>query len=165
MSEQSGKRHYWHATFRTAAYIGILGALAWTTVMVIPISPLSEIPRIIVGVPGEWLLVAYLLYVVLGCGAFGWLSGLLNVIEKQENRKVSSAIMWPGFTMLFAGLTLSCVLLGYAGASGGYASTYGSSQSLQQLLTPYVNPIIATAIVAVAGAALVLLAMVRARGP
>jgi len=165
MSDQSGRRKYWYATFRTAAFIGILGALVWTIVMVIPISPLSEIPHIIVGAPGEWLLVAYLLYIMLGCGAFGWLSGLLNVMEKQENRRVSSVIMWPGFVMLFAGVTLSCVLLGYAGASGGYASTSGSSQSLKQLLTPYVDPIISTTIVAVAGAALVLLAMVRARGP
>ena len=164
MSDQSERRNYWYATFRTAAYIGILGTLIWTVVMVMPVSPLSEIPRIIVGAPGEWLLVAYLIYIVLGCGAFGWLSGFLNVIERQENRRVSSAIMWPGFVMFFAGVTLSCVLLGYAGASGGYASTNGSSQSLQQILTPYVDPIISTAIVAVAGAALVLLAMVRARG-
>jgi len=133
--------------------------------MVIPVAPLSEIPHIIVGAPGEWLLVAYIVYVSLGAGAFGWLSGLLTVIEKQENRKVSSTIMWPGFVMFFFGVTLSCILLGYAGASGGYASVGGSAHSLQQLLAPYVDPIASTAIVATAGATLVLLAMVRARGP
>lgn len=156
---------YWYDIFRKACYVGIFGSLVWTVVMVAPVAPLSEIPRIIVGAPGEWLLVAYLVYISLGAGAFGWLSGLLIVIERQENRKVSSAIMWPGFVMLFFGVTLSCLLLGYAGASGGYASMSGSTYSLQQLLAPYVNPIASTAIVATAGAALVLLAMVRARGP
>lgn len=61
-------------------------------------------------------MVAYLLYISLGGGAFGWLSGLLHVIEKEENRNVSPSLMWPGFIMLFFGVTASCVSLGYARA-------------------------------------------------
>ncbi|MGP8125956.1 MAG: hypothetical protein ACLQEQ_08890 [Nitrososphaerales archaeon] len=165
MSSPSKKRH-WYSTFRMAAYASVFGALTWTVLMVLPFSPFSELPPIMVGGgPGQWLVVAYLLYVSLGGGAFGWLSGLLHVIEKGEDRDVSPSLMWPGFVMLFFGVTVSCVSLGYAGASGGYASINGGSSSLHQMLSPYVYPITATAVVAVAGAVLVLLAMIRARGP
>jgi hypothetical protein len=160
------KKRYWYTTFRSASYVSVFGALIWTILMVIPFSPFSEIPPILVGGgPGQWLVVAYLLYVSLGGGAFGWLSGLLRVIEKEENRDVSPSLILPGFIMLFFGVTVSCVSLGYAGASGGYASINGASSSLHQMLSPYVYPITATTIVAVAGAVLVLLAMIRARGP
>ena len=149
--------------------MSVLGALAWTVAMVVPFPPFSKIPQIIVeGGAGQWLVVAYLLYLSLGGGAFGWLSSLLHTIEKEENRDVSPSLMWPGFVMLFFGVTVSCVSLGYAGASGGYASIInanGVSPSLHQMLSPYLYPITATTIVAVAGAVLVLLAMIRARGP
>jgi hypothetical protein len=134
--------------------------------MVLPFAPFSEIPPILVGGgPGQWLVVAYLLYITLGAGAFGWLSGLLHAIEREENREISSTLMWPGFVLLFFGVTVSCASLGYAGATGGYASINGASSSLHQMLSPYVYPITATTLVAVAGAFLVLLAMIRARGP
>lgn len=160
------KKRYWYATFRTASYASVFGALIWTVAMVLPFHPFSEIlPIMVGGGPGLWLVVSYLLYISLGGGAFGWLSGLLHVIEKQENRDVSPSLMWPGFIMLFFGVTVSCVSLGYAGASGGYASINGASPSLHQMLSPYLYPITATTVVAVAGAVLVLLAMIRARGP
>jgi len=134
--------------------------------MVLPFSPFSEIPPIMVGGgPGEWLVVAYLLYISLGVGAFGWISGLLHVIERGEDRDVNPSFMWPGFVMLFIGVTASCVSLGYAGATGGYAFVNGSSSSLHQMLSPYLYPVTTMAIVAVIGAVLVLLAMIRARGP
>lgn len=159
------KTRYWYQTFRTACYVSVFGVLVWTVVMVFPLAPLSEFPRIIVGVPGEWLIIAYVLYLSIGVGAFGWVSGLLTVIERQENREVSPSLMWPGFVMMFFGVTSSCVLLGYAGASGGYAALNGAPSTLQQMLLPYVDPITTTALVAVAGAAFVFLAMLRARGP
>jgi heme/copper-type cytochrome/quinol oxidase subunit 1 len=135
--------------------------------MVIPFHPFSEIPPIMVGGgPGQWLVVAYLLYVSAGGGAFGWLSGLLRTIEKEENREINPSLMWPGFLMLFLGVTVSCVSLGYAGATGGYASIIEHDPTpLRQMLSPYVYPVTAAVIAAVAGAVLVLLAMIRAKGP
>jgi len=159
------RRRYWYTIFRDASYVSIFVALVWTVLMVLPFAPFSEIPPIMVGGgPGEWLVVAYLLYLSLGAGAFGWLSSLLHLIERDENREVSSSMMWPGFTMLFFGVTVTCVSLGYAGASGGNALVNGSVSSLHELLSPYLYPITATTIITVAGAALVLLAMIRARG-
>lgn len=160
------KERYWYTRFRVASYVNVFGALIWTIIMVLPFSPFSEIPPIMVGGgPGEWLVISYLLYLSVGIGGFGWVSGLLEVIEKEEKRGVSPPLMWPGFVMLFCGVTVSCVSLGYAGASGGYALENGSSSTLHQMLSPYLYPISATTIVAVAGAFLVLLAMIRARGP
>jgi hypothetical protein len=164
----SPQKKSWYATFRTASYLSVFGALVWTVAMVIPFPPFSDFPPILVGGgPGQWLVVAYLLYLALGSGGFGWLSGLLYTIEKAENRIISSSIMWPGFLMLFSGVTASCVSLGYAGAAGGYASIINgaSTTSLKQMLSPFVYPITAMVAVAVAGAVLVLLAMIRARGP
>jgi len=164
--DSTSEKRYWYSIFRVASYVSVFGALIWTVAMVLPFSPFSELPPIMVGGgPGQWLVVAYLLYISLGAGAFGWLSGLLHVIERGENREVSPSLMWPGFVMLFFGVTASCVSLGYAGASGGYASINGASSSLHQMLSPYVYPVTATTVVAVAGAVLVLLAMIRARGP
>jgi len=157
---------YWYTRFRVAAFVSIFGAVIWTVLIVLPFSPFSKIPPImIVGGPGDWLVVAYLLYISLGAGAFGWLSSILRVIEQEERRTISPSLMWPGYLLLFFGVTVSCVSLGYAGASGGYALVNGSSSTLHQMLSPYLYPISATTIVAAAGAVLVVLAMIRARGP
>ena len=165
MSSPPSKR-YWFEIFRSACYASAFGALIWTVLMVLPFTPFSEIPPIMVGGgPGEWLVVAYLLYLSLGVGAFAWLSSLLHTIEKEEQRGIGPSLMWPGFIMLFFGVTVSCLSLGYAGATGGYAYVNGSTSPLHQMLSPYVYPITATTVVAVAGAVLVLLAMIRARGP
>ena len=164
MSSQA-TRKYWYARCREASYIGILGSVAWTVALVLPFRPFDELPPVMAGGgPGEWLVIGYLLYVILGVGAFGWLSGLLHVIEMEEGRTISQSLMWPGFLMLLLGTTVSCVSLGCAGASGGYASLNGGTSSLHQMLAPYLYPLSATTIVAAAGAFMVLLAMVRARG-
>lgn len=155
----------WYRRFRGVSYAGTLVVIVWTAVIVIPVSPFSEVPRIVVGVPGEWLLVGYLLYILLGCGAFGWLSGMLRVLEHDEGRALDNRLMWPGFLLLAAGVTASCLLLGYAGAVGGNAALNGSATPLQQLLSPYVDPISGTALISVTGAAAVLAAMIRAEGP
>ncbi|MGP8057613.1 MAG: hypothetical protein ACLP9K_08470 [Nitrososphaerales archaeon] len=86
------KSRYWHAAFRAASYANVFGALVWTVVVVLPFHPFSEIlPIMVGGGPGLWLVVSYPLCISLGGGAFGWLSGLLYVIEKQENRDVGPA--------------------------------------------------------------------------
>ena len=155
---------YWYATFRSASLINMMVALVWTALMVIPVAPFSEVPRLLVDEPGEWLLVGYLIFVSVGGGAFGWLSGLLSQIEKGEGRTVSSSLMWPGFALFYFGVVASCALLGYAGAAGGFAYMNGGT-SLQHMLTQYVYPITSTALAGVVGAMLVLLAMIRAKGP
>lgn len=158
----------WHARFRIACYANAFGALIWTVLMVLPFAPFSYIPPIMVaGGPGQWLVVAYLLFISVGAGGFGWLSGLLRTIEVDENRRIEPSLMWPGFVLLYLGVTASCALLGFAGALGGYESTIsgGPVTPLHDLLSPYVYPVTSTVLLAVFGAFLALLAMIRARGP
>jgi hypothetical protein len=164
MNASSGRR-YWYPTFRYAFYAGMLVSLVWSLLMVAPIAPLSDAPRIVVQAPGIWLLVAYLVYVSVGTGLFAWLSALLSVIERQEGREVDGRFMLPGFVLLLVGVTASCGLMAYAGATGGYAHINGTTFSLSQMLLPYVDPITALASVGILGGGLVLLAMVRARVP
>ncbi len=142
-------------------------SLVWTVLIVLPFAPFSCLPPIIVGGgAGLWFVIAYLLFVFVGSAGFGWLSNTLYVIEVSENRSLDSLMMWLGFVFLEFGTAASCVLLGLGGALGGYASTLNSSSSrvVEGLLLPYVSPISVTVLVAVAGAASALLAMIRARG-
>jgi len=158
----------WYRRFRGAAYAFTLGALAWTVLIVLPFAPFSYIPPIIVGGgAGTWLVLAYLLFIVVGIGGFGALSAFLTTVELHEGRTVNPSTMWPALVLLSAGVTGSCLLLGAAGALGGYASTYGTSSSIaiDGLLSPYVDPITVLTLVAVIGAALAVLSMVRARWP
>jgi hypothetical protein len=164
----SNPTRLWHARFRIAFYANAFGALIWTVLMVLPFAPFSYVPPIMVaGGPGQWLVVAYLLFVSVGAGGFGWLSGLLKTIEVDENRRMEPFLMLPGFVLLYVGATVSCVLLGYAGWVGGYESTIsgGPVTPLHDLLSPYLYPATSTVLMAVFGAFLTLLAMIRARGP
>jgi len=161
-------RPLWYRRYRGAAYLSTLAALVWTVVVVLPFVPFSYLPPIIVGGgPGIWLVLGYVLFLVVGIGGFGCLSAFLTTVELAENRTVSPSTMWPALILLSVGVVGSCLLLAIAGAIGGYASTYGTSsaQSIHDMLSPYVDPIITLTLIAVAGAALAVLSMVRARWP
>jgi len=162
------RRPFWYRRFRAAAYVSALGALIWTLVIVLPFEPFSYLPPIIVqGGPGIWFVLAYVLFIVLGIGGFGAISGFLTTIELHEGRTVDNRLMWPAFALMCAGMAGSCILLGAAGAVGGYAGAFqgSSTGAIHDLLAPFVNPITTLVIIAVIGAALAVLSMVRARGP
>lgn len=141
--------------------------LAWTVVIVLPFAPFNSIPPIIVdGGPGVWFLLAYIMFLLVGTGGFGILSGLLATLELQERRTLDARLMWPALLLLSFGMVASCTMLAVAGYEGGYANYVGStSQVLGGILSPYVYPTTVFVIVAVLGAALALLSMVRARWP
>ena len=162
------RRPLWYRRYRGAAYLSTLAALVWTVVIVLPFDPFRFLPPIIVGGgPGIWLVLAYVLFIVVGVGGFGALSAFLTTVELHENRTVDSRTMWPALILLSVGMVGSCLLLAVAGAVGGYQSVYGTStaNSIDALLLPYVNPITAMVILTVVGAALAVLSMARARWP
>jgi len=158
----------WYRRFRGVAYASALVAMVWTSLMVLPFAPFSDVPPIIVGGgPGVWLIIGYLLFLAVGIGGFGAMASFLVAVELHEGRAVDSRIMWPAMILLSFGYAGSCLLLGVAGAVGGYESTFetASAKAIDDLLSPYVYPITALTLIAVVGAALALLAMVRARRP
>jgi len=162
------KRPIWYRRYRGAAYLSTLAALVWTALIVLPFPPFNYLPPVIVGGgPGTWFLLAYLLFIVVGVGGFGALSAFLTTVEFHEGRTIDSRTMWPALILLAVGVTGSCLLLGLAGAFGGYATTYqtSSANSIDSLLSPYVDPITTLTLLAVIGAALAVLSMVRARWP
>ena len=158
----------WYRRYRGAAYLSTLAALVWTVVIVLPFAPFSYIPPIIVGGgPGIWLVLAYVLFIVVGIGGFGALSAFLTTVELHENRTISPRTMWPALVLLSVGVAGSCLLLAVAGAVGGYEATNGVSttKSNEDLLSPYVYPITSLVLITVVGAGLAVLSMVRARWP
>jgi hypothetical protein len=158
----------WYVWYRKFGIVNAFLALAWTALMIIPFAPFSyALPIMEGGGPGQWLTVGYLLFISVGIGLFGWLSGAMHVIEVGEGRTLGNTLALTGLAFLFLGVDLSCMGLGLAGVLGGYQFSIGqaSSDSLKQILSPFVYPISATVFVALAGSALTLLAMIRARGP
>jgi len=113
------------------------------------------------------LLVGYVLFLVVGIGGFGALTSFLVAVELHEGRTVDSRLMWPATILLSVGCVGSCILLGVAGAVGGYETTFetASAQAIDSLLSPYVYPISTLVLITVVGAFLAILAMVRARWP
>lgn len=167
-TEAAARRRLWYGRFRTAAFLSTIAALIWTLIIVLPFEPFSYLPPIIVGGgPGIWFVLAYVLFVVTGIGGFGAISGILTTVELHEGRTVDGRLMWPALVLMCVGTAGSCILLGVAGAVGGYASTFqgSSTGAIHDLLAPYVNPITTLVIIAVIGAALAVLSMVRARWP
>lgn len=156
----------WYRRFRAAAYVSSVGLMLLTFIIVLPFHPFSYLPPIIVsGGPGIWLLLGYVLYAIVGFGGFASLSALLFVVETHEGRRPDSRMMTAGFALLFAGVTLSCVLLVLAGALGGYASTIkgASTQAVEAMLNPYVYPTTVTALASVIGAGLLIVGMTGAK--
>jgi hypothetical protein len=167
-TETVAHRRLWYRRFRAAAFLSTLAALVWTLIIVLPFEPFSYLPPIIVGGgPGIWFVLAYVLFVITGIGGFGTISGILTTVELHEGRTVDGRLMWPALALMCVGIAGSCILLGVAGAVGGYASTIqlSSTDAIKNLLAPYVNPITTLVMIAVIGAALAVLSMVRARWP
>jgi len=158
----------WYRRYRGAAYLSLFAALVWTIVIVLPFRPFSYLPPMIVGGgPGIWFALSYVLFIVAGVGGLGALSAFLTTVELHEGRSIDDRVMWPAILLLSVGIPGSCLLLGVAGAVGGYASTFGTSSasSIDSTLSPYVDPITVMTVMAAIGAALAVLSMVRARWP
>ena len=155
----------WYRAFRSATYSGLLGAVVWTVLLVLPFEPFSHLlPIVEHGGPGTWFLLAYLLFLIINLAGFGVLTSLLYTIEMQENRAPNQSIMLSGYVLLVAGSFSSCILLALGGALGGYAETVNNEplSQVQSLLSAYVLPITATALMTVLGAALTLVGMIEA---
>lgn len=159
------EKKFWYRRFRNAAYVTVLGWIAWTLVIVLPVAPFSYLPPIMIGGgPGTWFLLGYILYVAVGVGGFAGLSAFLFAIETYERRRLNETVMLIGFVLLCLGLNVGCLLLGVAGAMGGYALTieHNTVSAAQSILSVYVDPITAAALVAAAGAVLSIYGMVTA---
>lgn len=167
MTDQGQRQLQWYRFFRWGAYLSAFAALAWTVAIVLPFPPFTNIPPIIVdGGPGTWFLLSYVLFILIGTGGFGTLSGFLATMELQEERTLDARLMWPALLLFSFGLAGSCTMLAVAGYQGGYAYNGGaSSHVLEGILSPYQYPTTAFVVLAVLGAALALLSMVRARWP
>jgi hypothetical protein len=117
------------------------------------------------GGAGTWFLVGYLLFATVAVVGFAVISSLIFVIEAHELRKLNSGIMLVGFILLYVGSLVGCLLLGVAGASGGYEVVIQQStvNATQNVLSSYVNPITAAAVAAVVGAALTIYGLTTAK--
>lgn len=160
------ERKFWYKRFRNAAYATIVGSAAWTIAILLPLMPFSYLPPIIVGGgPGIWLLIGYVLYLAVGVGGLAALSALIFAIETYEGRILNERVMMAGLALLCFGVTVGCVLLGIAGAVGGYALTiqHTTVETVQNTLELYVEPITVVSLVAVAGAGVSVFGMVTAK--
>jgi hypothetical protein len=150
----AARKGSWYKRYRTAAYLNAIVWIAWTVAILLPFAPFSYLQPIIVGGgAGTWFLVAYLLFPTVAVGGFAGISSLVFVIEAYERRRLNHAVMLTGFILLYGGAVAGCLLLGIAGASGGYALVIQPStvNAAQNVLSPYVDPITAASSIAVAG--------------
>lgn len=165
LSKLATDRKYWYKRLRIPVYATIAGFLLWTIIIIIPVRPFADIPPIIVGGgPGTWFVLGYVLYLAAAVGGFPALSALTFIIEAYDQRKLNDRIMLVGISLLFVGVTISCILLAVAGAMGGYVLTieHGTVSDAQNLLMPYVNPITAFVLIGVVGTAVSIFGMVTA---
>lgn len=156
----------WYTRFRSTAYAGLIVSLVWAVAIALPFPPFSYLPPIIVGGgPGTWFLLSYVLYLSVSVGGFGALSFLAYTVEVQERRVPDQTTMALGFVLLNLGVAASCLLLAVAGGLSGYGLTSGTATetSVRSLLSSFVYPTETSVVISAAGAALVVLAMARAR--
>jgi len=161
-----GEKVLWYERFRKAAYVNTLVWMIWTVAILLPIAPFSYLQPIMAGGgAGTWFLVGYILFLAAAVVGFIGISSLAFVIEVHEQRSPNYSIMITGFILLYAGILASCLLLGIAGATGGYAMVIQTSTVTvaQNLLSPYVDPITAASSIAVAGTGLTVYAMATAK--
>jgi hypothetical protein len=131
--------------------------LVWTVAILLPFPPFSYLQPIVVGGgAGTWFLLAYILFLAVAVLGFAAISSLVFVVETHERRRLNSGIMLIGLVLLYTGTMASLILLGFAGAIGGYSLVieHSTISAAQQLLLPYVNLITTACLAAVAGAAL-----------
>jgi hypothetical protein len=117
------------------------------------------------GGPGTWFLLAYLLFPTVAVAGFAGISSLLFVIQVYEQRRLNEVVMATGFILLYGGILVGCLLLGAAGVSGGYALVIQrfAVNSVQSVLSPYVDPITAASLVAIAGTGVTIYGMATAK--
>lgn len=110
-------------------------------------------------------MLSYVLYLSVSVGGFGALSFLAYTVEVQERRVPDQTTMALGFVLLNLGVAASCLLLAVAGGLSGYGLTSGTATetSVRSLLSSFVYPTETSVVISAAGAALVVLAMARAR--
>ncbi len=160
-------RVYWYRRFRGATLACVAIAVAWTVAVVLPFDPFDHLlPVMIGGGAGTWLVLGYVTFLSVGVGGFAGLSSILATVELQESKSLPDLPMMLGLVTLFVGVVATCLLLGIAGAVGGYAQTVShvSSSTLRDMLTPYVDVTRATAGVAVLGALATVFGIAAARG-
>lgn len=157
---------YWYKRFRTTTCVNAVIWLVWTVIIILPFQPFSYLQPIMAGGgAGTWFLLAYLLFVTVAVMGFAAISSFVFAIETHERRRLSARLMLSGIGLLYVGAVGGLILLGLAGAIGGYASVIAHStvNATQNLLTPYVNLVTAASLVAVAGAGCVLYGMATAK--
>jgi hypothetical protein len=156
----------WYKRFRTAAYVNAIVWLGWTVAILLPWPPFSYLQPIMVGAgAGTWFVVAYFLFLTIAVVGFAAISSIVFVIETHERRSLDYRVMLIGLILLYAGTVPGLILLGIAGAVGGYALVVENStvSTINTLLSPYLNPITAACLVAVAGTGFVIYGMCTAK--
>lgn len=117
------------------------------------------------GGAGTWFVVAYLLFATVAVVGFAAISSIVFAIETHERRSIDYRIMLIGLILLYAGTIAGLILLGIAGAVGGYALVVENStvSTINTLLSPYLNPITAACLAAVAGTGFTIYGMSTAK--
>ena len=145
----------WYERFRSAAFANAVILIVWTVAILLPIPPFSYLQPVMVGGgAGTWFLLGYILFATVAVVGFLGISSLVFVMESYERRNLNYGIMMVGFILLYGGTLASCLLLGVAGASGGYILViqHSTVNAAQNVLSPYVNPITAASSAAIVGA-------------
>lgn len=156
----------WYRIFRNAAYANAIVSVLWTILLIIPFEPFTYLLVVVErGGPGTWFLVAYFLYIIVGSVGFAVISSLLYTIEVQEKRSISEKAMYLGFFLTYTGVLASSIMLGIAGALGGYAMYFADypEQMIVGLLSSYVYPITATAFLAAIGILIIIITLMLSR--
>ena len=156
LSQLTAGRTWWYKRFRAAAYVNTIVWIGWTIAIVLPFPPFSYLQPIMAGGgAGTWFAIAYLLLLTVAVVGFATISSLVFVIEAHERRTLNHMVMLIGLVLLYVGMMSGLILLGLAGAVGGYALVIENStvSSANLLLSPFVNLITAACLIAVVGTA------------
>jgi hypothetical protein len=155
----------WSTRFRALFLISAVMSIIWTAVLIIPFDPFDNLLAVMIGGgAGSWLLIGYLIYLSVGLGGFAGLSFIISSIE-DEGRIPNSTAMWVALIGLLAGVNVTCLFLGYAGAYGGYAQSvqHLPGSTLDQILSPFVNVTRLTTLIATVGALAAVIGMAASK--